>query len=217
MTRLLRPEPWMDRSVCGEVDPEIFFPELGAITSQGSPVRALCRSCDVRVQCLSFAIEHGEEGIWGGFTGRARESVRARHRAGVPLEDIIAEDDENYFRHAEWSAETAAASAELRKARWREGEGRRLELARIAARASADARAARVKRELAESEAAAEQRCTGPCGLVKALGDFSLRKGRRRYRVCKRCRADAELVRLRQAAELASPDIQPRKAALCVI
>ena len=101
MTRLLRPEPWMDRSVCGEVDPEIFFPELDAITSQEAPVRALCRSCEVRVQCLSFAIRHGEEGIWGGFTGRARESVRARHRAGVPLEDIIAEDDARFYAQIE--------------------------------------------------------------------------------------------------------------------
>lgn len=206
-----RPPDWTRLAVCAEVDPDLWFPADGAITTLAAPVRVLCRSCEVRLPCLSWALDHGEEGIWGGFTERAREGVLTQYRAGRPLKDIIAEDNEKFFRHAEQAAEAVAAAAELRKARRQAGAGHRVELARTAARASADARAARVERETAETEAAGEQRCAGPCGLVKALGEFSLRKGRRRYRVCKRCRADAELLRLRQAADLASPDPRARE------
>lgn len=204
-----RPPDWTLLAVCAEVDPDLFFPdEYGP----AADAIGICRNCEVRPQCLEFALEHpGESGVWGGFSERGRRDPVRQYRAGVPVQVIIAEDNEKFFRHAERSAESAAAAAELRKARRREGESRRQQQAQAAARASANARAARVRREITEAEAAGEQRCTGPCGLVKALGEFSQRKGRRRYRVCKRCRADAELLRLRQAADLASPNPQARE------
>ena len=118
--RLLAPESWMDLAVCPEVDPELFFPDEGAITSLSAPVRVLCRSCEVRPQCLSYALTHHVEGIWGGFTERARARVRAQHRAGRPLEDIIAEDDEAWFASVEAAQESRAR--ELIRARDRRRE-----------------------------------------------------------------------------------------------
>jgi len=107
--RTLQPEPWMDLAVCQEFDPELWFPEENSVTALGSPVRALCRSCEVRLQCLTFALQHGEEGIWGGFTGSVRRKILTQHNHGRPLEDIIAEDDEAWFASVEAQQQRRAA------------------------------------------------------------------------------------------------------------
>lgn len=66
------PEPWMDRAVCAQTDPEAFFPDKGGSTRDA---KRLCLSCDVRAECLQYALKHNERfGIWGG------KSERERHR-----------------------------------------------------------------------------------------------------------------------------------------
>jgi len=71
-------ERWQDRSNCLGVDPDLFFPERGASTREA---KAVCRSCEVRVDCLEYALAHGEKfGIWGGLSERERRRVR-RQRA----------------------------------------------------------------------------------------------------------------------------------------
>ena len=41
----------------------------------------MCRSCEVRVECLEYALSHAEKfGIWGGLSERERRRVR-RQRA----------------------------------------------------------------------------------------------------------------------------------------
>lgn len=67
---------WMDRANCHQVDPDLFFPERGASIAEA---RAVCRACDVREECLEYALEHGEKfGIWGGKSERERRTLRAR-------------------------------------------------------------------------------------------------------------------------------------------
>lgn len=93
-------------------DPEVFFPA----TSGGRPSKweqllwdeaaEMCSHCPVRVQCLEWAIEHHEVGIWGGTTdeerrrltvgvrrmampkGHRRRVVSELHEAGLPDGDI---------------------------------------------------------------------------------------------------------------------------------
>jgi WhiB family redox-sensing transcriptional regulator len=65
--------PWQDAARCAEVDPAIFFPEKGGSTREA---KRICRGCDVRAECLDYAIENQERfGIWGGLSERER-----RHR-----------------------------------------------------------------------------------------------------------------------------------------
>jgi WhiB family redox-sensing transcriptional regulator len=67
-------EEWMDYAACLYVDPEAFFPEKG--DSQTAPKR-VCAGCDVRAQCLAYALEHNEQdGIWGGVSARQRRHMR---------------------------------------------------------------------------------------------------------------------------------------------
>jgi WhiB family redox-sensing transcriptional regulator len=69
---------WQERANCLGVDPDLFFPERGASTREA---KAVCRGCEVRVECLEYALQHGEKfGIWGGLSERERRRVR-RQRA----------------------------------------------------------------------------------------------------------------------------------------
>ena len=69
---------WQDRALCAQTDPEAFFPEKGGSTREAKRV---CRSCEVRAECLEYALEHDERfGIWGGLSERERR--RLKRQAG---------------------------------------------------------------------------------------------------------------------------------------
>jgi WhiB family transcriptional regulator, redox-sensing transcriptional regulator len=65
---------WQDRALCAQTDPEAFFPEKGGSTREAKRV---CRSCEVRAECLDYALEHDERfGIWGGLSERERRRLK---------------------------------------------------------------------------------------------------------------------------------------------
>ncbi len=65
---------WQDYANCRGADADLFFPERGASTRRA---KAICRACEVRVECLEFAIANGEKfGIWGGMSERERRRIR---------------------------------------------------------------------------------------------------------------------------------------------
>lgn len=68
------PEAWRQEALCAETDPEAFFPEKGGSTRDA---KKICVKCDVRAQCLAYALERGERhGIWGGLSERERAKLR---------------------------------------------------------------------------------------------------------------------------------------------
>ena len=72
---------WQERANCLGVDPDLFFPERGASTREA---KGVCRGCEVKDECLEYALAHGEKfGIWGGLSERERRRVR-RERALRP-------------------------------------------------------------------------------------------------------------------------------------
>lgn len=69
---------WQARANCLGVDPDLFFPERGASTKEA---KGVCRGCEVRLECLEYALQNGEKfGIWGGLSERERRRIR-RQRA----------------------------------------------------------------------------------------------------------------------------------------
>jgi WhiB family redox-sensing transcriptional regulator len=65
---------WQDRALCAQTDPEAFFPEKGGSTREAKKV---CRTCEVRAECLEYALEHDERfGIWGGLSERERRRIK---------------------------------------------------------------------------------------------------------------------------------------------
>ena len=69
---------WQLKANCMGVDPDLFFPERGASTKEA---KGVCRGCEVRLECLEYALQNGEKfGIWGGLSERERRRIR-RQRA----------------------------------------------------------------------------------------------------------------------------------------
>ena len=65
---------WQERALCAQTDPEAFFPEKGGSTRDAKKV---CLVCDVRLDCLEYALENDERfGIWGGLSERERRRLR---------------------------------------------------------------------------------------------------------------------------------------------
>jgi len=70
------PLAWQERALCAQTDPEAFFPEKGGSTREAKKV---CASCEVRSECLDYALAHDERfGIWGGLSERERRKLKRR-------------------------------------------------------------------------------------------------------------------------------------------
>lgn len=67
---------WQERALCAQTDPEAFFPEKGGSTREAKRV---CLSCEVRVECLEYALSQDERfGIWGGLSERERRRLKRK-------------------------------------------------------------------------------------------------------------------------------------------
>ena len=65
---------WQTDALCSQTDPEAFFPEKGGSTREAKRV---CASCDVRSDCLEYALANDERfGIWGGMSERERRRLK---------------------------------------------------------------------------------------------------------------------------------------------
>ena len=65
---------WQADALCAQTDPEAFFPEKGGSTREA---KRICESCEVRAECLEYALENDERfGIWGGLSERERRKLR---------------------------------------------------------------------------------------------------------------------------------------------
>ena len=68
------PAGWQEKALCAQTYPEAFFPEKGGSTREAKRV---CSSCEVRSECLEYALENDERfGIWGGLSERERRRMR---------------------------------------------------------------------------------------------------------------------------------------------
>ena len=80
---------WRDLALCRDTDPELFFPvgTTGLALVAIDKAKQVCAECEVRVECLDFALETNQDsGIWGGTSEEERRVLRrqyvARQRTG---------------------------------------------------------------------------------------------------------------------------------------
>jgi WhiB family redox-sensing transcriptional regulator len=75
---------WRHRSACMKENPDLFFPigHAEPAMAQAEDARRVCQRCEVRQQCLAWALETGlDHGIMGGLTELERRALRrARSR-----------------------------------------------------------------------------------------------------------------------------------------
>ena len=66
--------PWATQAKCLQAEPDTFFPEKGGSTREA---KRICGMCEVRSECLDFALENDERfGIWGGMSERERRKLK---------------------------------------------------------------------------------------------------------------------------------------------
>ena len=76
---------WVHRARCKDEDPELFFPigTTGPAASQIAAAKAVCLRCDVRAECLEWAMATGQDaGVWGGLSEEERRALRRARRRG---------------------------------------------------------------------------------------------------------------------------------------
>ena len=87
-----RRQGWRDRAACRGVDPELFFPgEGGAGAAAVRKSAAICAGCEVRAECLQFALSSPEQhGTWGGLSERERRGMDPAAKCEREQEGIAA-------------------------------------------------------------------------------------------------------------------------------
>lgn len=67
-------QSWWSDAACKGLDQSIFFPERGQNSREA---KKICARCDVRTECLAYALENKESfGVWGGVTEKDRRKLR---------------------------------------------------------------------------------------------------------------------------------------------
>ena len=72
---------WRHHALCRDEDPELFFPigTAGPAAVQVEEAKVVCRRCPVTTDCLTWAIESGQDaGVWGGTSEDERRALARR-------------------------------------------------------------------------------------------------------------------------------------------
>src|SRR5690606_40875215 len=79
VTALVDDMSWVRHAACRGLT-HLFFPDVGDART-GSAAKAVCASCPVRWDCLTYALDNHEGiGIWGGFNSRERRILNRWRR-----------------------------------------------------------------------------------------------------------------------------------------
>jgi len=74
---------WVHRARCKDEDPELFFPigTAGPAAAQVEAAKAICMQCEVRSECLVWAMATGQDaGVLGGLSEEERRALRRARR-----------------------------------------------------------------------------------------------------------------------------------------
>lgn len=66
---------WRSAAACRFADPELFFPVSSSVLclEQEAKAKAICARCQVRPECLAFALRTWQlHGVWGGMGEQER-------------------------------------------------------------------------------------------------------------------------------------------------
>ena len=69
-------------AVCRDEDPELFFPvgNSGPALAQIADAKLVCNRCPVTTECLSWALNTGQDsGVWGGMSEDERRALKRRN------------------------------------------------------------------------------------------------------------------------------------------
>ena len=68
---------WQSQAACLGIETDFFFVEdRGHPYTEQESIKKICKGCDVRNECLAFAIKYTTLGYWGGTTEDERRAIR---------------------------------------------------------------------------------------------------------------------------------------------
>ena len=79
---------WRSRAACLSADPDLFFPisSSGPAVDQVAKAKSICAGCQVRQECLGYALATDQiHGVWGGTSEEERQLLRSQGLAGAGL------------------------------------------------------------------------------------------------------------------------------------
>ncbi len=74
-----QPQAWRRLASCRDTDPDLFFPvgTTGPAIEQIEIAKAVCNTCEARLECLEYALTTNQDsGIWGGTSEEERRKIR---------------------------------------------------------------------------------------------------------------------------------------------
>ena len=77
---------WRHNAACRDEDPELFFPvgTSGPAILQVAQAKSVCHRCTVASDCLTWALQSGQDaGVWGGMSEDERRALKRRNAARV--------------------------------------------------------------------------------------------------------------------------------------
>ena len=123
--------PWLASAACTTADPDVFHPRRGVPAHEAMRI---CAACPVAAACLAYAVEHNEQGIWGGTTEterrRLRRQLRRRQQGRGPTDShrnrVMCGSFRGYRKHRRDNTPTCEPCREAARAAWTEARTRRL-------------------------------------------------------------------------------------------
>jgi WhiB family transcriptional regulator, redox-sensing transcriptional regulator len=87
-------DQFADLAACSGARPGMFYPgtDKPGFSQKEQDAKRVCRTqCEVRRECLTYAIEFSEHfGIWGGYGERARRRIGKKILHGhITIEDAL--------------------------------------------------------------------------------------------------------------------------------
>ena len=90
MTEMDNRASWWSRAACATADPDLFFPisHSGPAVRQVTRAKAVCARCEIRRECLRYALDAGSiQGVWGGMTEMERRRLQRRTGGPAPSDN----------------------------------------------------------------------------------------------------------------------------------
>ncbi|MFG3287227.1 WhiB family transcriptional regulator [Streptomyces sp. NPDC048179] len=75
-------EEWRYEAACAGNATNLFFPvgTSAEALAQEREAKQVCATCSVMAECLEFAMETGQQGVWGGTNDEERRRLRKNQR-----------------------------------------------------------------------------------------------------------------------------------------
>jgi len=90
---------WAAQGACRGVETSFFFPERG---DSSVAIKAICRACPVKGECLRYALEAREKyGTWGGASENDRRRMWSAIGKGITtIDDLVEASTHDDIVHA---------------------------------------------------------------------------------------------------------------------